>query len=197
MAENKTALIVVDVQNDFVEGGSLPVTGGAQCASRIAQYIETDLDLGEGRKYAEIVFTKDWHTPGSDNGGHMSETPDYVDTWPFHCVQGTPGAEFAPALTAAVNRLGDVLVFQKGMDAPAYSGFEGKAEDLGLAEYLRSRSISEVHVVGLAADYCVKATAMDAVKEGFQTVVIAELTEGINATPQAVAAEVKAEQADA
>lgn len=190
MDKNKTALLVIDVQRDFCEGGSLPVNGGAECASRIAQYIATDLILGEGAKYGTIVFTKDWHTEGSDNGGHMSNDPDYVDTWPFHCVANTEGAEFAPALQPLVDTIEDPFIFRKGMNKPAYSGFQGMMEDLELEEFLKGRGVTDVHVVGLAADYCVKATAQDAIKAGFDTRVLGPLTEGINATPAQVVEEI-------
>lgn len=186
MTENKIALLVIDVQNDFVEGGSLPVAGGETIANKIAAYIENNRDL-----YTRIVFTTDWHVPGQDNGGHMTENPDYVDTWPFHCVQGTEGAEIHESL---IETSLDHLIFRKGMGEPAYSGFQGRAEDLELDEWLKSNGITEIHVVGLAADYCVRATALDGIANGYLTKVLPWLSAGINTDPYSVADEIEKAQ---
>ena len=162
------ALIVVDVQNDFCEGGSLAVEGGAAVASRISRY------LGEhGDDYTAVVATRDHHV---DPGAHFAAEPDYVDTWPAHCVLGTPGAEFHPDLdTSAVDD-----VFDKGAHAAAYSGFEG-VDGAGerLEPYLRGRDIETVDVVGLATDHCVRATALDAAAAGFRTRVLTDLAAGV------------------
>jgi nicotinamidase/pyrazinamidase len=161
------ALIIVDVQNDFCEGGSLAVTGGAAVARAISEHVAS------GPGYGHVVATKDFHI---DPGSHFSDHPDYVASWPPHCVAGTPGAEFYPDLdTSAVE-----AVFRKGAHAAAYSGFEG-ADDAGtpLADWLRVRDVDAVDVVGIATDYCVQATAADAARAGFATRVLLDLTAGV------------------
>jgi nicotinamidase/pyrazinamidase len=161
------ALIIVDVQNDFCEGGSLAVTGGAAVARAVSEHV------AGGPGYGHVVATKDFHI---DPGSHFSDHPDYVASWPPHCVAGTPGAEFYPDLdTRAVE-----AVFKKGAHAAAYSGFEG-ADDAGtpLADWLRARDVDEVDVVGIATDYCVHATAADAARGGFATRVLLDLTAGV------------------
>jgi nicotinamidase/pyrazinamidase len=161
------ALIIVDVQNDFCEGGSLAVAGGAAVARAISSHIAS------APKYAQVVATKDFHI---DPDGHFSDHPDYAESWPPHCVAGTSGAEFHPDLdTAAVT-----AVFRKGAYAAAYSGFEG-ADESGtlLADWLRARDVDEVDVVGIATDYCVQATARDAIRGGFATRVRLDLTAGV------------------
>lgn len=162
----KRALIVVDVQNDFCEGGSLAVSGGARVAELISEY------LAENR-YDAVVATRDYHI---DPGAHFSETPDYVDSWPPHCRVGTPGADFHPQFdTSAVQE-----VFSKGEYSAAYSGFEG-ASTAGetLTEWLRARDIGAVDVAGIATDHCVRATALDAVAAGFTTRILLGLTAGV------------------
>lgn len=162
----KRALIVVDVQNDFCEGGSLAVSGGARVAELISEY------LAENR-YDAVVATRDYHI---DPGAHFSETPDYVDSWPPHCRVGTPGADFHPQFdTAAVQE-----IFSKGEYSAAYSGFEG-ASTAGetLTEWLRARDIGAVDVAGIATDHCVRATALDAVAAGFTTRILLGLTAGV------------------
>jgi nicotinamidase/pyrazinamidase len=159
-------LIIVDVQNDFCEGGSLPVTGGAGVARAISGV------LAEGGRWDHVVATKDHHV---DPGAHFGDPPDYVDSWPAHCVVGTGGVEFHPELdTDRVE-----AVFTKGEHAAAYSGFEGHAGSIGLAAWLRMRDVSEVDVVGIATDHCVRATALDAAREGFATTVLLDLTAGV------------------
>ena len=161
------ALLVVDVQNDFCEGGSLPVTGGAAVAGRIAALLATD------HGYDFVVATRDHHI---DPGPHFSATPDYVDSWPPHCVVGTPGAELHPALAG----FGFDAVFDKGEYAAAYSGFEGRSAGMSLADWLVDRSVTAVDVAGLAADYCVRATALDAARDGFAVGVLLDLTAAIS-----------------
>ncbi|HEX6473072.1 MAG TPA: isochorismatase family protein [Streptosporangiaceae bacterium] len=162
------ALIIVDVQNDFCEGGSLPVAGGAGVASAISDYV-----LGGGGDYAHIVATRDYHI---DPGGHFSTNPDFVDSWPPHCVVGTPGADFHPNFdTASVEE-----VFSKGERAAAYSGFEAvTGDEMSLEEWLRDRDVDAVDVVGIATDHCVRATALDAATVGFATRVLLDLTAGV------------------
>lgn len=163
------ALIVVDVQNDFCEGGSLGVKGGARTAAAVTEYSRTG-------GYDHVVATRDHHI---DPGAHFSDTPDFVDTWPPHCVVGTPGAEFHTDFDASVAE----EVFDKGQYTAAYSGFEGTARDgeTTLVAWLRERNVDEVDVVGIATDHCVRATALDALSEGFRTRVLLGLTAGVAA----------------
>jgi nicotinamidase/pyrazinamidase len=160
------ALIIVDVQNDFCEGGSLPVAGGTGVAEGISRALSSET-------WDHVVATKDYHI---DPGAHFSDHPDYLDTWPAHCVVGTGGADFHPRL--ATDRI--EAVFHKGEHAAAYSGFEGHTDDgVGLADWLRDRSVTEVEVVGIATDHCVRATALDSVAAGFATTVRLDLTAGV------------------
>ncbi|GAA3932950.1 nicotinamidase [Actinomadura viridis] len=162
------ALIIVDVQNDFCEGGSLAVGGGAGVATAISGHVAAN-----GPSYRHIVATRDFHL---DPGAHFSEAPDYVDTWPPHCVIGTPGADFHPNLTLAPIE----VVFSKGRRAAAYSGFEGVSDrDVPLGEWLRERGVDAVDVVGIATDHCVRATAVDAARAGLDTTVLLDLTAGV------------------
>lgn len=160
-----TALIVVDVQNDFCEGGSLGLPGGAAAAAAISK------QAAEGG-YSHVVATRDNHI---DPGAHFSETPDFKDSWPVHCVAGTPGASFHPALD--VVPIGEV--FSKGEYSAAYSGFEGAARDgKSLETWLREHDVTDVDVVGIATDFCVRATALDAARAGFGVRVLLDLTVG-------------------
>jgi len=169
------ALIVVDVQNDFCEGGSLAVSGGADVAFRIGELLHKwyDADLAD-RQYAYIVATRDHHI---EPGDHFSESPDFVHSWPRHCVAGTDGMSFHPNLDPQPFD----AIFDKGEFTAAYSGFEGKAHDSGhaLADWLRGKGVTDVDVCGIATDYCVLATALDARREGFGTTVLTALTAGI------------------
>ncbi|MDX3215186.1 isochorismatase family protein [Streptomyces sp. ME02-6991-2B] len=168
------ALIVVDVQNDFCEGGSLPVAGGAEVAAAI-----TDLVGDATAGYRHVVATRDHHI---SPGGHFAEHPDFVHSWPRHCVAGTEGAGFHPNFAPAVASGAVEAVFDKGAHAGAYSGFEGADENgTGLARWLRERGVEEVDVVGIATDHCVRATALDAVREGLRTRVLLDLTAGVMA----------------
>ena len=173
------ALIIVDVQNDFCEGGSLAVAGGAAVARGITGY----LAAYRGR-YAAVAATRDCHV---DPGSHFSSHPDYASSWPPHCVAGTPGARFHPDLdTGPVD-----AVFSKGEHAAAYSGFEGSTDGgTPLAGWLRERGITEVDVAGIATDHCVRATAADALAGGWHTRVLLWLTAGVAAqtTTQALEA---------
>ena len=162
------ALIIVDVQRDFCEGGSLPVAGGADVATAISALL-----LGSPQRWEHVVATKDYHN--IDCGSHFGNPPDYVDSWPAHCVAGTSGAEFHPELdTQRIE-----AVFTKGEHDAAYSGFEGHAGSIGLAAWLRMHDVTDVDVVGLATDHCVRATALDAVREGFTATVRLGLTAGV------------------
>lgn len=192
------ALIIVDVQNDFCEGGSLAVAGGADVAGAISEYVDA-----HHNEFDHIVATQDWHI---DPGTHFSDTPDFKDSWPRHCVAGTPGAELHPDLDTEYIQ----AYFQKGQFAAAYSGFEGllAPEDavptgerqpgslpgsppldadayapadnaIGLDDWLQSHDVEDVVVVGIATDYCVMATSLDAVQAGYSVTVIRSLTAGI------------------
>jgi nicotinamidase/pyrazinamidase len=170
------ALIVVDVQKDFCEGGSLAVEGGAAVAARLSELLAA-------HDYDHVVATMDFHI---DPGSHFSDQPDYRDSWPRHCVVGTPGVDFHPAFDPAAVE----AVFTKGEYSAAYSGFEGAAEDgTTLTDWLRARDVDAVDVVGIATDYCVKATAADAVAGGFATRVLLDLTAGVSPTTTAEAVE--------
>ncbi len=161
------ALLVVDVQNDFCEGGSLAVVGGAAVAARISEFLRD-----KGDEYDHVVATKDYHI---DPGAHFADPPDFVDSWPPHCRVGTPGCDFHPALVT--DRF--EAVFTKGQYEAAYSGFEGKADGVGLAEWLRERGVDSVDIVGIATDHCVRATSLDAVAEGFRVRVLLDYTAGV------------------
>ncbi|MGW6445346.1 isochorismatase family protein [Lentzea sp. NPDC055074] len=166
------ALIVVDVQNDFCEGGSLAVAGGAAVAAAISQHIATSA-------YDHVVATRDYHV---DPGGHFSLTPDFIDSWPVHCVAGSPGASFHPELDVS----GIEQVFSKGRFAAAYSGFEAEND---LAGWLTTKGVTEVDVVGIATDHCVRATALDAQRNGFRTRVLVDLTAAVAPTTRDAAVE--------
>jgi nicotinamidase/pyrazinamidase len=171
-----SALVVVDVQRDFCEGGSLGVAGGGDVATAIANL------LANGAPgYTHVVATADWHVQPGD---HFSDQPDFTATWPAHCVVGTEGAELHPALAqpAAFDHV--EAVFRKGAYAAAYSGFEGTTDgdddtQVPLATWLRDRGVTTVDVVGIATDHCVRATAIDAAREGFATRVLLDLTAGV------------------
>ncbi|HET9690813.1 MAG TPA: isochorismatase family protein [Acidimicrobiales bacterium] len=158
------ALIVVDVERDFCEGGSLAVSGGAATAAAISAHIERS----SGR-YALIVATRDWHV---DPGDHFAVEPDFAATWPVHCVAGTAGAEWHPDL-----RLPDAtVVVSKGERAAAYSGFDGRdAAGRTLDEVLRAAGIDEVEVCGIATSFCDRATALDAARAGYRTRLLVDL----------------------
>lgn len=174
MTATQRGLIVVDVQNDFVEGGSLGVTGGREVAGRISEHL-----AAHAGDYAVIAASRDWHHAGDSNGGHFHEPgqdPDYVTTWPVHCVQGEAGSEYAPELeTGAVTH--HVV---KGMGVPAYSAFEG-ITDGGerLLDVLKAAGVTELDVTGIATDYCVRATALDAREAGFTVRLLAGLHAGV------------------
>jgi nicotinamidase/pyrazinamidase len=192
------ALIIVDVQNDFCEGGALAVDGGADLAAEITEYV----DAHHGQ-FDHIVATQDWHI---DPGSHFSAEPDFLDSWPRHCVAGTSGAELHPDLDTEYIE----AVFRKGQYTAAYSGFEGllapddavptgerkpadageagavdagafgDGEDaIGLDDWLQSHDVEDVVVVGIATDHCVKATALDGVQAGYSVTVLRALTVGV------------------
>ena len=169
------ALIVVDVQNDFCEGGSLAVAGGTEVARSISEY------AGFGRAggaYDFVVATKDWHVDPGEHFADPAVGPNFVDTWPVHCVAGSDGAAFHPALDIAIDE-----VFLKGRTTASYTGFDGGAtadESVLLGDWLCSRGVTSVDVVGLATDHCVKATALDAARAGFTTTVLLKHCAGVS-----------------
>lgn len=171
----RRALLVVDVQNDFCEGGSLAVDGGAACAAAIDDYVRDHHDA-----YVSIIASADWHI---DPGGHFASKtgiePDFVDTWPDHCVADTPGAAFHPAFSAAVDGRVDHVV-RKGRHAAAYSAFEGATDDgRTLGDLLAAERIERVDICGIATSHCVKDTTDDALKLGYDPTVLVDLTVGV------------------
>ena len=171
----KRTLLVVDVQNDFCEGGALAVAGGARVAADIAEVVHDWVDRGpEETGYAHVVATKDHHI---EPGAHWSRHPDFRESWPVHCQVGTDGEAFHPNLDPQPFD----AIFLKGEHAAAYSGFEGRTVDgVGLTDWLRGREVDAVDVAGIATDYCVRATALDALRAGFATRVLAGLCAGIS-----------------
>jgi nicotinamidase/pyrazinamidase len=177
----RRALVIVDVQNDFCEGGSLAVTGGGDVARSVTALAGHDR---AGGTYEAVVATKDWHV---DPGAHFASEgtdPDFVDTWPVHCVADSHGAAFHPELDVALDE-----VFLKGRTTASYTGFDGGAvtdESVLLGDWLVASGIEAVDVVGLATDHCVRATALDAVTVGFETTVLLEHCAGV--APESTAA---------
>lgn len=175
------ALILVDLQKDFCEGGSLGVEGGGAVAARAAERVHADRrghDLGH-RDYATIIATADWH---HDPGEHWATDgePDFATTWPVHCAAGTSGAEFHPSFEPALEDVDEV--FRKGMTDAAYSGFEGVAAGDGrtsLADWLRSHGVTDLDVGGIATDHCVRATVVDALREGFAVRLLTDTIAGV------------------
>lgn len=182
-------LLVVDVQNDFCEGGALGVDGGERVANAISKFVD------EHRSgYAVIVASRDWHDADNDNGGHFAaegEAPNFVTTWPPHCVAGTHGAEYHPKLTLPE----DTIHLKKGQGVPSYSLFEGHTDDDRTAkEVLASAGVTDVDVVGIATDHCVRASALDATKAGFRVRVLNHLVAAVSAQTEQTA---RAEMAEA
>jgi len=163
------ALIVVDLQNDFCPGGALGVAGGDEIIPVINRLVNS---------FDTVVYTRDWHPA---NHVSFAENPQFIDkSWPAHCVAGTPGAEFHPDLLVRP----DGIIVDKGTDpaVEAYSGFQGT----GLAEKLRARQVDTVYITGLATDYCVKATALDALKAGVRAFVVVNASRGVDNPPGTV-----------
>ncbi len=176
-------LFIVDVQNDFTEGGALGVEGGAAVAAGITALLSQHPD-----RYAHVVASRDWHDATGDNGGHFATDadPDYTVTWPVHCVAGTAGAEYHPALRVDAV---DVHV-RKGMGEPAYSLFEGVTErGETVRQLLDAWGVDEVDVVGIATDYCVRASALDALGAGRRVRVLRDLVAGVAPASSAAALE--------
>jgi nicotinamidase/pyrazinamidase len=167
------ALFIVDVQNDFTEGGALGVEGGDAVAERISRYLDAHAD-----DYTVIVASRDWHDGGNDNGGHFHPEPDFIDTWPVHCVSGTAGAEYDPGLdTGRVTHH-----VKKGQGKPAYSLFEGTTDDgVTVAHLLEEHGVVDVDLTGIATDYCVRASALDAIEHGRHVRILTDLVAGVAA----------------
>lgn len=168
------ALFIIDVQNDFCEGGSLAVQGGAAVAAGITELLKS----GE-TNYDVVIASRDWHDAGNDNGGHFApegQAPDFVNNWPVHCVSGTHGAEYHANLD--VSKININII--KGMGKPSYSIFEGvTTEGKPLEELLKELSVTDVDVVGLATDYCVLASSLDAKQVGLNVRVLTDLVAGV------------------
>jgi nicotinamidase/pyrazinamidase len=168
------ALLIVDVQNDFCEGGSLACSGGAAVAANITRHLQN-----HASDYSLIAASRDWHDADNDNGGHFASVgsePDFVDSWPIHCVAGSHGGDYHQALDTSFIE----VHIQKGQGKPAYSAFEGTTADgVEFAEVLAQRNIDSLDVVGIATDYCVLASALDARDAQLQVRVISNLTAGV------------------
>ncbi|MCI1019641.1 isochorismatase family protein [Microbacterium sp. C5A9] len=176
------ALLIVDVQNDFTEGGALAVAGGDAVASAVSAFLAE-----RGADYDVIIASRDWHDSEGDNGGHFAEAPDFVDTWPLHCVAGTEGADYDPLLvTDAVTHH-----VQKGQGRPAYSMFEGATQSgETVGAILTGAGVLAADVVGIATDHCVRASALDAIAHGVQVRVLTDLIAGVGvASSEAALAE--------
>ncbi|MEF2978710.1 isochorismatase family protein [Subtercola sp. YIM 133946] len=177
----RKALFIIDVQNDFTEGGALGVEGGAAVAAGISRLLAE-----HPHGYDLVIASRDWHDPDNDNGGHFATTdaPDFVTTWPEHCVAGTPGAEYHDDLTAAAI---DFHV-QKGQGQPAYSIYEGTTDEGGTVhQLLDEHAVTEIDIVGLATDYCVRASALDAIEHGRRVRILTDLVAGVDEASSAAA----------
>jgi len=176
-------LFIIDVQNDFTEGGALGVEGGAAVAAGITHYL-----VEHPHRYDQVFGSRDWHDADNDNGGHFATTdaPDFVTTWPVHCVAGTTGADYHPALDTSAVTVG----VRKGQGCPAYSIFEGVTDDgEPLPQRLDDLGVEEIDVVGIATDYCVLASALDALASGRTVRILEDLVVGVEAASSALALE--------
>lgn len=173
------ALLIVDVQNDFTEGGALAVEGGDAVAAAVTVFL-----TAHAGDYDVIIASRDWHDADGDNGGHFAPTPDYVDSWPVHCVAGTEGAEYDPLLaTDAVTHHA-----RKGQGKPAYSMFEGRTEaGETVGAILTAAGALTADVVGIATDHCVRATALDAIAHGVRVRIFTDLVAGVAPAPSEAA----------
>lgn len=171
------ALFIIDVQNDFTEGGALAVAGGSAVAAGVSALLAEHPNA-----YACVFASRDWHDPDSDNGGHfaLSGEPDYSESWPVHCVAGTPGAEYHPALTLPEH----TIHIRKGQGEAGYSIFDGVSEGGDkTGELLITNGVTDVDIVGLATDHCVRASGLDALEHGQHLRVLTDLIAGV--TPEA------------
>lgn len=169
------ALLIIDVQVDFCEGGALACSGGAAAASRITEHLKA-----HAGDYDHIIASRDWHTPNDSNGGHFARKgsePDFVDTWPLHCLAGEQGSEYHPNLDTSLIEI-DI---KKGQGAPGYSIFEGTTDSgQSFQDLISELEITQVDVVGIATDHCVRASALDAKSHGLEVRVITGLTAGVS-----------------
>lgn len=173
------ALLIVDVQNDFTEGGALAVPGGDAVAAAVSAHLASHAD-----DYEVVVASRDWHDADGDNGGHFSATPDYTDSWPVHCVAGTAGADYDPLFVTD----GVTHHVRKGQGRPAYSMFEGVTDDgVTVAAVLSAAGVVTADVVGIATDHCVRASALDAIAHGVRVRVLTDLVAGVAPEPSAAA----------
>lgn len=173
------ALLIVDVQNDFTEDGALAVAGGDAVAERITAFL-----AAHAAAYEVIIASRDWHDAEGDNGGHFAEAPDFVDSWPVHCVAGTEGAEYDPLLAT------DTVTHhvRKGQGKPSYSMFEGVTDDgSSVAAVLTAAGVLSADVVGIATDHCVRASALDAIAHGVRVRVLTDLIAGVAPEPSEAA----------
>jgi len=177
------ALFIIDVQNDFTEGGALGVEGGEAVAAGITRYLAE-----HPHRYDQVFASRDWHDADNDNGGHFATTnaPDFVTTWPVHCVAGTIGADYHASLNTSAVTVG----VRKGQGRPAYSIFEGVTDEgEPLTQRLDDLGVEEIDVVGIATDYCVLASALDAVATGRMVRVLDDLVAGVAPVSSALALE--------
>ena len=177
------ALFIIDVQNDFTEGGALGVEGGEAVAAGITRYLAQ-----HPHRYDQVFASRDWHDADNDNGGHFATTdaPDFVTTWPVHCVAGTIGANYHAALNSSAVTVG----VRKGQGRPAYSIFEGETDEgEALTQRLDDLGVEEIDVVGIATDHCVLASALDAVATGRMVRVLDDLVAGVATVSSALALE--------
>ena len=173
------ALLIIDVQNDFTEGGALGVTGGDAVAEGISRYLAAHPD-----RYGAVIASRDWHDAEGDNGGHFSPNPDFVASWPVHCVAGTVGAEYDTGLDVSLV----TVHVRKGQGKPDYSAFQGVTDrGSALAATLINLGVTEVDLVGIATDYCVLASALDAREHGFTVRVLSDLVAGVSANSSTAA----------
>lgn len=180
-----TGLLVVDVQADFCEGGSLAVRGGAAVARGVSALLRRRQQGPTA--YPVVVASRDWHDADSDNGGHIAlppAEPDFVLSWPVHCVAGTPGAAYHSDfdVSSVTHHV------RKGQGFPAYSAFEGVLDDgTQLADLLGGQGVDALDVVGIATDHCVLASARDALGLGLRVRVLTDLVAGVAADPSEAA----------
>ncbi|QMV84724.1 isochorismatase family protein [Corynebacterium hindlerae] len=166
-----SALLIVDVQNDFCPGGAIPAANGNIVGEKIAELVRSE------HHYDYVLATRDWHIkPGT----HFSKNPDYLDTWPVHCVADSLGAEFHPALDLAFAEFPPTALFPKGQYTPVYSGFEGACQGVLLEDYLKEHGITHLDIAGIATDFVVRETVLDAVRKGFKVRVLTDLVAPMN-----------------
>ncbi len=165
------ALLIVDVQRDFCEGGSLAVEGGTAVASELSSWVGYDR---AGGAYHYVVACKDWHIDPGEHFAPAGSEPDFETIWPVHCVAESEGAKFSPALQVALDE-----IFLKGRHTASYTAFDGEANEQSLTDWLLTREVTALDIVGLATDHCVKASALDAVAAGFATTVLTNYCAGV------------------